>query len=239
MRIMKNLISSLIVSGTIMVVTIMLCLGVTAYADPDTGCSEEISRGMEVSNPELELSEMAGITPKGAYLKIFASLSVGDTTRLWSDIVWLKDNTELRDVTVFINSGGGSAFDGIALANWISYAQDHWGFTFHGQASGIIASAAIPVFASMRTRMAMPGTIFMVHEAALWKWPGRETTSDIRAQGELMTLLRDTYLNILVANTKLTFEEWGDKEGRTTWFSVKEATEWGLITETGEDYYGE
>jgi hypothetical protein len=74
----------------------------------------------------------------------------------------------------------------------------------------------------------------MVHEAALWKWPGRETASDIRSQNELMNLLRDSYmdilvLDILVLHTKTPRKTWEDMEGRTTWFDVKKAKELNLV----------
>jgi ATP-dependent protease ClpP protease subunit len=78
-------------------------------------------------------------------------------------------------------------------------------------------------------RLAAPGTIFMVHEAALWKWPGRETASDIRSQNELMYLLRDRYIGKLVNNSKLKKDKWEELEKKTTWFSANKALDWGLV----------
>ena len=69
----------------------------------------------------------------------------------------------------------------------------------------------------------------MVHEAALWKWPGRETASDISSQNDLMGLLRDRYINKLVTNSKLTKEKWEQLEHKTTWFNAEKALEWGLV----------
>jgi ATP-dependent protease ClpP protease subunit len=69
----------------------------------------------------------------------------------------------------------------------------------------------------------------MVHEAELWKWPGRETASDISSQNELMSLLRDRYIGKLVANSKVTREKWEQLENKTTWFSAEKALEWGLV----------
>jgi ATP-dependent protease ClpP protease subunit len=190
---------------------------------------DKVHKSMEIPNPELRLSPITGLTSKGAYIKIFSGISVADVTRLWNDIVYLKDNTEHRTVTIFINSPGGDAFSGLALSDLISRAQDEWGFTFVGDASGIIASAAVPVFASCKERHAATGTIFMVHEAALWKWPGRETASDIASQNELMHLLRDKYLSILVANSTTSLEDWAAMEKKTSWFGVEKARELGLI----------
>ena len=130
---------------------------------------------------------------------------------------------------MFINSGGGDAFSGLALADTINKAQDKWGFTIRAHASGIVASAAVPVFAVCNVRMAAAGTIFMVHEAALWKWPGRETASDIASQNELMKLLRDRYIGYLVDNSTTDRETWESMEKKTSWFNVDTARQLGLI----------
>jgi len=70
--------------------------------------------------------------------------------------------------------------------------------------------------------------MFMVHEAALWKWPGRETTSDILTQGDLMRKLQARYLDYLVRYSNLSLDEWKKKEKATTWFFTTDAIEWGL-----------
>jgi ATP-dependent protease ClpP protease subunit len=69
----------------------------------------------------------------------------------------------------------------------------------------------------------------MVHEASLWKWPGRETASDIRSQNELMGLLRERYVGKLANYSKLDKEKWEELENKTTWFSAEKAKKWGLV----------
>jgi ATP-dependent protease ClpP protease subunit len=202
-------------------------------ADPtkvtvDEGQKNRVNRSMEVANPEGRLSQLSFIANDKAFVKIFSGLSVADVTRLWNDLVVLENNTEIRDVNLFINSPGGDAFSGLALADQIERARRK-GFKVTAHASGIIASAAVPVFAVCDVRLAAPGTIFMVHEAALWKWPGRETASDIRSQNDLMYLLRDRYIGKLVDNSKLNKSKWEELEKKTTWFSADKAMDWGLV----------
>jgi len=189
---------------------------------------ERINRSMEVPNQEGHLSQLSFISKDKAFVKIFSGLSVSDVTRLWNDLCVLENNTKIRDVNLFINSPGGDAFSGLALADQIERAQRK-GFRVTAHASGIIASAAVPVFAVCDVRLAAPGTIFMVHEAALWKWPGRETASDIRSQNELMHLLRERYIGKLTTNSKLDKNKWEQLENKTTWFSAEKAQEWGLV----------
>ena len=194
----------------------------------EEGQKERVNKSMEEANPEGRLSQLSFIANDKAFVKIFSGLSVADVTRLWNDLVVLENNTEIRDVNLFINSPGGDAFSGLALADQIERARRK-GFKVTAHASGIIASAAVPVFAVCNVRLAAPGTIFMVHEAALWKWPGRETASDIRSQNDLMYLLRDRYIGKLVDNSKLEKTKWEELEKKTTWFSADKAMAWGLV----------
>jgi len=173
------------------------------------------------------ITQMSYVLNNVGHVKIFSGLSVSDTTRLWNDLT-IFHASGIDEVELFLNSPGGSAFDGIAMArhllNFISK-----GMTIRIHASGIVASAAIPILASGSERYALRGTIFMVHEAALWKWPGRETASDIRSQANLMNLLRDSYMDIMAETTTTSQSDWDDMEGNTTWFDVDIAKSLGLI----------
>ena len=193
-----------------------------------TNEGDSVTKSMVVPNEEGRLSELSFISKDKAFVKIFSELSVSDVTRLWNDMVVLELNSNIREVNLFINSPGGDAFSGLALADQIERAQRK-GFRITAHASGIIASAAVPVFAVCKVRLAAPGTIFMVHEAALWKWPGKETASDISSQNELMSLLRDRYIGKLTSNSKIAREKWEELEHKTTWFSAEKALEWGLV----------
>ena len=190
--------------------------------------AEFITKSMVVPNQEGQLSELSFISKDKAFVKIFSELSVADVTRLWNDIVVLETNSNIRDINLFINSPGGDAFSGLALADQIERAQRN-GFRVTAHASGIVASAAVPIFAVCKVRLAAPGTVFMVHETDLWKWPGQETASDISSQNEMMQLLRDTYIAKLVTNSKLDKDKWEKLESKTTWFSAEKAHEWGLV----------
>ena len=187
-----------------------------------------VNKSMIIPNPEGSLSPLSFISKDKAFVKIFSGLTVDDVTKLWNDLCVLENNTNIRVINLFISSPGGDAFSGLALADQIERAKRK-GFHITAHASGIVASAAVPVFAVCDRRLAAPGTIFMVHEASLWKWPGRETASDIRAQHELLNLLRDRYIGKLAKYSKLDKENWEKLEYNTTWFSAEKAKIWGLV----------
>lgn len=189
---------------------------------------DNIRKSMQIRNQEGTLSNLSFICKDEAYVKIFSALTVADVTNMWNDICVLTKTTDIRTLNIFINSPGGDAFSGLALADQIERAKKS-GFHVTAHASGIVASAAVPVFAVCNERLAAPGTIFMVHETAIWKWPGRETASDIRSQNRLMNLLRDRYLEKLTQYSALDREEWEELEHKTTWFSAEKAKSWGLV----------
>jgi len=185
--------------------------------------------GLNPGENGAQLSFMAYITPKSVVFNLYSGISVADFVKLSGDLIKVRDFTEYRVVDLNINSPGGSAFDGLSISDLIVKAQDKWGFTIRAHASGIIASAAVPIFAVCKERYATEGAIFMVHEAALWKWPGRETASDIRTQNLMMNMLQDQYTSYLVNNSKLSKEKWNSLQKETTWFTTKQAMEFGLV----------
>jgi ATP-dependent protease ClpP protease subunit len=189
---------------------------------------DNVHKSMQIPNQEGSLSNLSFIIKDEAFVKVFSALTVGDVTNLWNDICVLSKSTTIRNVNLFINSPGGDAFSGLALADQIERAKRE-GFRVTAHASGIVASAAVPVFAVCNERLAAPGTIFMVHETSIWKWPGRETASDIRSQNRLMNLLRDRYIEKLTLYSKLNRKEWEELEYKTTWFSAEKAKSWGLV----------
>lgn len=190
--------------------------------------SNKVNKSMQVPYEEGSLSMLTFIVGNEAFTKLFSALTVSDVTNLWNDIIILHRKTKVRTINLFINSPGGDAFSGLALADKITMAKK-LGFVINTYASGIVASAAVPIFAVCDYRVVGEGTIFMVHETSIWKWPGRETASDIRSQNKLMDMLRERYLRKLAKHSKLSVEEWGELEVKTTWFDAKQAKEWGLV----------
>lgn len=192
---------------------------------------DKVMRSMSIRKEGYELSNLSAIYGKKLYIKLFSGLSVADVTRAWNDmIVAIEEYNfgEGSEVHLFIDSPGGDAFSGLALADLIEGYQKK-GIKFVAHGTGIIASAAVPIFAVCDETHATPATIFMVHEAALWKWPGRESASDIRAQSALMDLLQGLYLDKLVKNSNLDLDSWILLEAKTSWFSTQKAMEIGIL----------
>ena len=200
---------------------------------PDEPPDPTVNWGSHYLNNESgrQLSHIAFITPKNAVIKLFSGISVGDFIRVHDDLVKLKDYTDIRDVTLVINSPGGDAFTGLAIASLVLKARHEWGFNIRAQGFAIVASAAVPVLAVCEPRHVAEGTLIMVHEAALFKWPGRETASDIESQNELMKMLADRYIKFLVDSTTTSANDWLELIENTTWMTPETAKTLGLVDE--------
>jgi ATP-dependent protease ClpP protease subunit len=175
-----------------------------------------------------KLSSLSYITPETVIIKLFAGIGTGDFVRIHDDLRKIEDYTDLRDITMVIRSGGGSAFDGMAIADLINKYQRR-GFTIRAEGYGMIASAAVPIFAQCKPRAAVDGTFFMVHEAAMFKWPGRETAADIKSQDAMMTKLGERYVDLMVRNSTTSAEDWKSMIKVTTWMTAQEAMATGII----------
>lgn len=189
-----------------------------------------VQRAMEVNNPEATFSGVCSIIEGVGYMQFYGGLSATDTKSFWLDVAILKERHKIMKIKLFLNSGGGSAYDGISLADLVSVAQKD-GFEIDVFASGLVASAAVPIIAVCGKRIASEGCMFMVHKAKLFKYAAQESIDDLEAQKEMMGNIRSRYLSILASRSKLSKDEWETLLEKTTWFTAKQALEWGLIDE--------
>jgi len=239
----------------IIALCIIMATAITGYADESNilpkdqrACYEqapEINRFELVNNCEQDptknrvshylnndngrqLSFLSYITPDNVIIKLFSGITVTDFIKMHDDLRMIEDYTDIRDITLVINSPGGSAFDGLSIASLILKYRAK-GFNIRAEGFGIIASAAVPILSVCSPRIVAPGTMIMVHEAALWKWPGQETQSDIKTQDIMMTMLNDRYMRFLVDHTTTSLEDWASMIKATTWMTPDTAKDLGLV----------
>jgi ATP-dependent protease ClpP protease subunit len=191
--------------------------------------SDKVNKSMEVRNPALQLSESCKVLGDIGYVTI-KSISSWTTQELYNDIKVLK-SMGIKKVWIYMNSGGGSAMDGLAISDVIRIAKND-GMEITVDAYGIVASAAIPIFLSASKRIASEKTIFMMHPAALFKAGYfSETLKDLDSQREVLVILRDFYASIVVDNSNLKKEEVLAMMDKDTWFLTPQAKEWGMVDE--------
>lgn len=148
-----------------------------------------------------------------------------DTIGGWYGIAVQDVIKELKDakgaVNLRINSPGGDAFDGRALATAI---QQHGNVTAH--IDGLAASAATYVALAARTVNIADGAFMMVHNAwTIAVGNAAELTDTIAMLQKIDASIASDYM----AKTGKTLDEvkaWMDAE---TWFTAQEAKDVGLV----------
>jgi ATP-dependent protease ClpP protease subunit len=188
-----------------------------------------IRKTMDIPYLEPEFDATAKQIGDVVYFPIWSYISGNDTLALWKTVQVAK-HKKLSKLVIYINSGGGSAFDGLGVCDVILAAQKD-GFEVTTEANGLVASAAVPIFAVAQKRISSPGTIFMIHEASLFKFISDEKKSDLVAQTKMIELLEGRYNQLISSRSKLTIEELKAKCKETTWFTAEQAKEWGLVDE--------
>jgi len=189
---------------------------------------DKIRRSMTVPNPEGSLSGLSFLCKGKGYATLWGGLTSYDAKNIWNDIVIMTAVHQITEIHLFINSPGGDAFSGLALADEITRAQNN-GCKIIAHASGLVASAAVPIFAVCSERIAGEGTIFMVHEASVWKLFAQEQAKDLKAQVAMIEILEKKYIGQLVKHSKLSFDEWYNKQIQISYFTAEQAKEWGLV----------
>lgn len=152
---------------------------------------------------------------------------------------WFSDNdadtirhklNEIKSekIHVHINSGGGSAFDGIAICNLLK--QHDAEIIVH--IDGWAASAA-SIIAMAGDKIIMPSnTMMMIHQASTFEYGNADdfekVAKDLR---KIDTAIRQTYMNRFVG----TEEELAELLKEETWLTADEALALGLADEVTEE----
>lgn len=175
------------------------------------------------------LSNLTVISDKGdkAQIKLYSTLTIIDAQKLWDDFFILENNTEIRDVDIYIASPGGSTYGGFSIIAQIKKAKIA-GFKITAYGLSMVGSMAIPIFACCDVRITYPSTIFMVHPSSIQN-PGAMTETDMESQAAFHKMTKDIYVSSIAEYTNLTKEEWLEKIEKDTWFSAEQALEWGLV----------
>ena len=134
-----------------------------------------------------------------------------------------------QDITILINSPGGSITDGLAVYDTIErLRRKGHRVTTHG--SGIVASMAGVLLQAGDERILDKRAKMLIHEGSQTFSRGTQmTAAQIEDQQFLSKMLREDILDILAERSTLTKEELQQKwERRDWWLNAEEALELGF-----------
>ena len=140
------------------------------------------------------------------------------------DFVRELRNVTARNLTVRVNSPGGSFFDGATIANALRAHPS----TVTVRVEGLCASAAsVIAMAGDRIEMA-PQTQLMIHDAIGGAYGNAQV---MREMVDVLDRISDSIADAYAARAGGTREEWRERTRAETWYSPEEALAAGLIDE--------
>ena len=141
-----------------------------------------------------------------------------------AQLLFLQSEDATKDVSVYVNSPGGSVTAGLAIYDTMQFLKCDVVTYCVGQAASM--GAVLLAAGSKGKRHALPGARIMIHQP----WGGAQgTASDIHIQAQEILRLKDYLNGILAKHTGKTVKEVSKDTDRDFFMSADEAVKYGLV----------
>ena len=143
-----------------------------------------------------------------------------------AQLLFLEAEDPKKDITLYINSPGGSVMAGLALVDTINHIKPD----VNTVAIGMVASMASIILASGRKgkRYALPNSEVMIHQP----WGGFEgQVSDLEITTQQFVKHKKKLTQMLTDATKQKFEKIEKDMDRDFYMSAEEAKKYGIVDE--------
>jgi ATP-dependent Clp protease protease subunit len=157
---------------------------------------------------------------------IFLGQQVDDdmANRICAELVLLASEDDKRDISIYINSPGGSVYAGMAIYDIMQYVPNDIATYAMGMAASMgqfLLTAGAP-----GKRYALPHAQVLMHQPS---GGIGGTASDIRIQAEQMLYIKRTLFERTAFHTGRPIEEIERDADRDRWFTAEEAKEYGFV----------
>lgn len=162
---------------------------------------------------------------------IFLADEVNDATAslVVAQLLYLEAQDPDRDISLYINSPGGSVTAGMAIYDTMNYIKCDVSTICIGMAASM--GAFLLSSGAKGKRLALPNSEIMIHQPL---GGARGQASDIKIHAEHILKTRDTLNSILAANTGKSVEIIAQDTERDNFMSAAAAVEYGLIDKVVE-----
>ncbi|MCZ6635756.1 MAG: ATP-dependent Clp protease proteolytic subunit [bacterium] len=153
------------------------------------------------------------------------------TAKVMAQLLFLDYEDSEASIKIFINSPGGSVYDGFAIYDMIRLIRPRVKII----SAGLSASAAtvIMLAAAKEDRMALPNARIMIHQPSM-QFQG--AAEDVRRTAEEVLKIKEKINQMYADETGQDFEKVQEDTDRDYWMSPEEAVEYGLIGRVVSDY---
>jgi len=157
---------------------------------------------------------------------VFLGQQVDDdiANRICAELVLLASEDEKRDISIYINSPGGSVYAGMAIYDMMQYVPNDVATYAMGMAASMgqfLLTAGAP-----GKRYALPHAQILMHQPS---GGIGGTASDIRIQAEQMLYIKRTLFERTAYHTGQPIEQIEQDADRDRWFTAEEAKEYGFV----------
>ena len=157
---------------------------------------------------------------------VFIGTPVNDTVASLTiaQLLFLEAESPDKDVSIYINSPGGSVTAGLGILDTMNYIKPDVATICMGQASSM--GAVLLSGGKKGKRSALPNSRLMVHQP----WAGMQgTASDIQIHAQELLAMKERLNKILAFQTGKTIKKITDDTDRDFFMTAEEAKKYGLI----------
>ena len=157
---------------------------------------------------------------------VFIGTPVDDTVASLTiaQLLFLEAESPDKDVSIYINSPGGSVTAGLGILDTMNYIKPDVATICMGQASSM--GAVLLSGGKKGKRSALPNSRVMVHQP----WAGMEgTASDIQIHAQELLAMKERLNKILAVQTGKTIKNITNDTDRDFFMTAEEAKKYGLI----------
>ena len=141
-----------------------------------------------------------------------------------AQLLFLQSEDATKDVSVYVNSPGGSVTAGLAIYDTMQFLKCDVVTYCIGQAASM--GAVLLAAGAKGKRHALPGARIMIHQP----WGGAQgTASDIHIQAQEILRLKEHLNGILAKHTGKSIKEVAKDTDRDFFMSADEAAKYGLV----------
>ena len=157
---------------------------------------------------------------------IFIDGEINDTTAdiVVAQILYLESENPEKEISIYINSPGGSVTAGLAIYDTMQYVRCPVQTICMGQAASM--GAVLLAGGSKGKRFALPSSRIMIHQP----WGGAEGQAvDISIQAKEIGRLKKLTIQFFAENTGNSYDKIAKDMERDFFMSAEEAKEYGII----------
>ncbi len=162
---------------------------------------------------------------------IFLGMPIDDNVAnlIIAQLLFLQSEDSAKDISLYINSPGGSVSAGLAIYDTIQFIKPQVSTYCMGQAASM--GAILLTAGAKGKRFALPYSRIMIHQP----WGGTQgTASDIHIQAKEILRMKDELNGILSKHSGQPLEKVVSDSDRDFFMSAKEAKDYGLVDEVLE-----